>query len=173
MKQITFAEIGETLGGIASRQQIRDHMRAARLMHGPLSLLIRKSELVNGEVPASSEIVAVCDEVTVTEDDGTFSHYIKRRDAPSVLTADFAEVETRTVAKLAAEHKEMLDHIKREYSDRTGGRGGRVDMWELIHRIDPEWPNPWQDPDDPEGKCTCPPIGINWTCPIHGPHHGD
>lgn len=66
-----------------------------------------------------------------------------------------------------AEHQNMLDALKRQFADKQ--HGGEVYLWELIHSIDPEWPNPWRDPDDPDGKCTCGPTGINWDgCPIHG-----
>lgn len=57
------------------------------------------------------------------------------------------------IEKLASEHSRMLDYLKAEFT-----RDGVTLLWELIHEIDPDWPNPWRDPDDPEGRCTCGPF---------------
>lgn len=64
--------------------------------------------------------------------------------------------------RLAAEHHMMLDYLKKEFTAH-----GLQDTWALIHEIDPAWPNPHRDPDDPEGFCRCAP-GYNPACPIHG-----
>lgn len=61
------------------------------------------------------------------------------------------------------QHAAMLNYLKQEFT-----RAGEMHLWEFIHDIDPDWPNPWSDPDNPEGKCICPAIGINIGCPIHG-----
>lgn len=83
---------------------------------------------------------------------------------PLIPGLDFANIEERIIAKLQAEHTEMLDYLKREFA-----RDGVTTTWDLIHKIDPAWPNPWKDPDDPEGKCTCFPTGpVKNDCPIHG-----
>jgi len=62
-----------------------------------------------------------------------------------------------------AEHGVMLDYIKAEFK-----RTGEMTLWDLIHSIDPLWPNPWRDPDDPEGRCTCGLSTVKDDCPIHG-----
>lgn len=41
------------------------------------------------------------------------------------------------------EHAVMLDELKHQFADRNGG--GQVHLWNIIHRIDPEWPNPWRE----------------------------
>lgn len=61
------------------------------------------------------------------------------------------------------QHAAMLNYLKQEFT-----RGGEIHLWKFIHGIDPEWPNPWHDTDDPEGGCTCPLHGIRVSCPIHG-----
>lgn len=62
---------------------------------------------------------------------------------------------------LANQHEEMLAELKRQFT-----KGGEIHLWNMIHRIDPRWPNPWHDPENV--GCTCPPIGISKGCPIHG-----
>lgn len=69
--------------------------------------------------------------------------------------------------ELVKQNRQMLEGLKILFSARDGG-SGRIDMWELIHKIDPDWANPWRDTDDPEGRCSCPLYGINVRCPIHG-----
>jgi hypothetical protein len=68
---------------------------------------------------------------------------------------------------LRVNHDRMLDRLKREYGRRDGSLGGLVDLWELIHSIDPAWLDPWKD-EDPEGVCTCPYNGHSDVCRLHG-----
>lgn len=65
------------------------------------------------------------------------------------------------------EHDIMLNELKRTFADRNG-YGGLQHHWDMIHAIDPNWPNPWRDPDDPDGLCICAPHKAALNCPIHG-----
>lgn len=66
------------------------------------------------------------------------------------------------------EHDIMLTELKRQFTE-----NGISYLWDLVHSIDPEWPNPWRDPDGyGEGDCLCK-IGmqgpeLNPACPVHG-----
>lgn len=43
---------------------------------------------------------------------------------------------------LKIEHTRMLNYLKARFSEHDGGR---QEVWDLIHGIDPEWPNPWMN----------------------------
>jgi len=69
--------------------------------------------------------------------------------------------------KVFAEHKEMLDYLKAEYT-----REGETFVGDMIARIDPDWPNPWRS--DPEPECICPVDGtVDPACPVCGPDNID
>lgn len=122
----------------------------------------------------------------LTEKDGEPSWYIPKMrfdttaDAATAAAAYLrAEADNGNLMLVALEpapetvdrdqqHAAMLNYLKQEFT-----RAGEMHLWEFIHSIDPKWPNPWwPDPDDPDGKCICPPIGINISCPIHGDKGG-
>lgn len=70
--------------------------------------------------------------------------------------------ELKPLMDKVAEHSVMLDELKRRYTE-----NGEVMLGEMIHKIDPDWPNPWKSDPADEG-CICPPIGTSPHCPIHG-----
>lgn len=77
--------------------------------------------------------------------------------------------ELKPLTEKVAEHTVMLDALKREFSDPQNG--GTVYLWDIIHKIDPNWPNPWNARADAMGmdeNCICPPIGQSEYCPVHG-----
>lgn len=46
--------------------------------------------------------------------------------------------------KLLDQNTRMLNHLKKRLAE-SDGLGWRADDWELIHSIDPDWPNPWEE----------------------------
>lgn len=70
--------------------------------------------------------------------------------------------ELKPVMDRVAEHRIMLDELKRQYTE-----GGLVSIGEMIRHIDPDWPDPWA-PDPALAGCTCPGIAVATDCPIHG-----
>jgi hypothetical protein len=55
-----------------------------------------------------------------------------------VVSLEPAAEHKSTVDRLA-EHTVMLDELKRQFTE-----NGEMDLWNLIHRVDPNWINPWR-----------------------------
>lgn len=61
-------------------------------------------------------------------------------------------LESKPLSELHDDFMEMLDYLKRDFSGPY--TGGEVKEWELIHKIDQDWPNPW-DEQEKEETCVC------------------